>query len=208
MTMLNPAVGRVLKRPHHPLDVILICLRWYVADRLSLRSLDDMMAERGVSVDHSTVQRWAIKSRTKIRLARLRDRHVFGRQHSGCQGIGKVGAAWLSRTSFEGHVRPRCWHASWPERRCQYSGRCRDRPLAAVARRSVAPGFGRVHCALATTTGWVSRGLCGEVPRQDRHAIRRWQRGAGRSQKAGGEPVARVFVGPRSAQVTNVTAIA
>lgn len=146
--MLKPAVGRVLKRPHHPLDVILICLRWYVADRLSLRSLDDMMAERGVSVDHSTVQRWAIKSRTKIRLARLRDRHVFGRQHSGCQGIGKVGAAWLSRTSFEGHVRPQCRHASWPERRCQCSGRCRDRPLAAVARRSVAPGFGRVCTAL------------------------------------------------------------
>jgi transposase-like protein len=26
---LNPAVARVLKRPHYPLDVILTCVRWY-----------------------------------------------------------------------------------------------------------------------------------------------------------------------------------
>jgi len=36
-------------------------MRWYVAYPLSLRYLEEMMAERGVSVDHSTVHRWAIK---------------------------------------------------------------------------------------------------------------------------------------------------
>ena len=61
MKTLNPAVARVLKRLHYPLDVILTCVRWYVAYPLSLRHLEDMMAERGVSVDHSTVHRWAIK---------------------------------------------------------------------------------------------------------------------------------------------------
>jgi transposase-like protein len=61
MKTLNPAVARVLKRLHHPLDVILTCVRWYVAYPLSLRHLEDMMAERGVSVDHATVHRWAIK---------------------------------------------------------------------------------------------------------------------------------------------------
>ena len=55
------AVARVLKRLHYPLDVILTCVRWYVAYPLSLRHLEDMMAERGDSVDHSTVHRWAIK---------------------------------------------------------------------------------------------------------------------------------------------------
>ncbi|CAB3810870.1 IS6 family transposase ISBmu21 [Paraburkholderia fynbosensis] len=58
---MNPAVARVLKRLHYPLDVILICVRWYVAYPMSLRHLAYMMAERGVSVDHSTVHRWAIK---------------------------------------------------------------------------------------------------------------------------------------------------
>ena len=61
MKTLNPAVARVLKRLHYPLDVILTCVRWYGAYPLSLRHLEDMMAERGVSVDHSTVHRWAIK---------------------------------------------------------------------------------------------------------------------------------------------------
>jgi transposase-like protein len=61
MTTLNPALARVLKRLHYPLDVILTCVRWYVAYPLSLRHLEEMMAERGISVDHSTVHRWAIK---------------------------------------------------------------------------------------------------------------------------------------------------
>ena len=70
MKTLNPAVARVLKRLHYPLDVILTCVRWYVAYPLSLRNLEDMMAERGVSADHaskevalgdSAVHRWAVK---------------------------------------------------------------------------------------------------------------------------------------------------
>ncbi|MGA7813569.1 MAG: IS6 family transposase, partial [Caballeronia sp.] len=55
MTTLKSAVARVLKRLHYPLDVILTCVRWYVAYPLSLRHLEEMMAERGISVDHSTV---------------------------------------------------------------------------------------------------------------------------------------------------------
>jgi len=58
---LNPEVAKVLKRLHYPLDVILLCVRWYSAYPLSLRHLEEMMAERGTSVDHSTVHRWAIK---------------------------------------------------------------------------------------------------------------------------------------------------
>ena len=47
MKTFNPAVARVLKRLHYPLDVILTCVRWYVAYPLSLRHLEEMMAERG-----------------------------------------------------------------------------------------------------------------------------------------------------------------
>ena len=57
----NAAVSKALKRLHHPLDVMLTCVRWYVAYPLSLRHLEEMMSERAVSVDHSTVHRWAIK---------------------------------------------------------------------------------------------------------------------------------------------------
>lgn len=53
---LNPAVAKVLKRLHYPLDVILMCVRWYVAYSLSLRNLEEMMAERG--------SRWIIRAYT------------------------------------------------------------------------------------------------------------------------------------------------
>ncbi|WP_152979221.1 IS6 family transposase [Caballeronia cordobensis] len=58
---LPPGIGKVLKRLHYPLDVILLCVRWYVAYSLSLRNLEEMMAERGVEVDHSSVHRRVIK---------------------------------------------------------------------------------------------------------------------------------------------------
>ncbi|MGF6298087.1 hypothetical protein OKW42_001417 [Paraburkholderia sp. WC7.3d] len=61
MKALSPAVAKVLKRLHYPLEIMLVCVRWYVAYPLSLRNLEEMMAERGIAVDHSTVHRWAIK---------------------------------------------------------------------------------------------------------------------------------------------------
>ncbi|WP_156429534.1 IS6 family transposase [Burkholderia sp. TSV86] len=59
--MLAPGVAKVLKRLHFPLDIILLCVRWYVAYSLSLRNLEEMMADHGMEVDHSTVHRWVIK---------------------------------------------------------------------------------------------------------------------------------------------------
>jgi putative transposase len=56
----EPTVGKVMKRSHYPFEVILVCVRWYVAFPLSLRNLEEMMAERGSAVDHFTVHRWAI----------------------------------------------------------------------------------------------------------------------------------------------------
>ena len=44
-----------------PIDVILVCIRWYAAYPLSYRHLEEMMEERGVSVDHSFINRWAIR---------------------------------------------------------------------------------------------------------------------------------------------------
>lgn len=44
-----------------PIDVVLVCSRWYVAYPLSYWHREEMMAERGVSVDHSSINRWAIR---------------------------------------------------------------------------------------------------------------------------------------------------
>jgi len=42
-------------------DIILMTIRWYVAYALSFRDIEELMKERGVPVDRSTIQRWVIK---------------------------------------------------------------------------------------------------------------------------------------------------
>jgi transposase-like protein len=42
-------------------SVILLCVRWYLAYSLSLRDLEEMMAKRGISVDHATVGRGVVR---------------------------------------------------------------------------------------------------------------------------------------------------
>lgn len=51
MKMLNPAWSRVRKRLRYPFEAILSCVRWYVVYPRSLRHLQEMTAERGMSVD-------------------------------------------------------------------------------------------------------------------------------------------------------------
>jgi len=41
-------------------DIILQCVRWYLAYALSYRDLEEMMIERGIPVDHSTIQPWVV----------------------------------------------------------------------------------------------------------------------------------------------------
>ena len=52
---MNDAMGLVLKRLHYAIDVMLVCVRWYAAYPLSLRNLEEMMAERGVVFGRTTV---------------------------------------------------------------------------------------------------------------------------------------------------------
>ncbi|CAB3796377.1 hypothetical protein LMG28138_04070 [Pararobbsia alpina] len=52
---LNSTVARLLKRLHYPLDVLLMCGHGYVAYPLSLRLIKEIVAERRICVDHSTV---------------------------------------------------------------------------------------------------------------------------------------------------------
>jgi IS6 family transposase len=43
---------------HFEAEIILLCVRWYLRYALSYRDLEEMMAERGLSVDHTTIYRW------------------------------------------------------------------------------------------------------------------------------------------------------
>ena len=43
---------------HFDREIIVLCVRWYLRFRLSFRDLVEMMAERGLSMAHTTIMRW------------------------------------------------------------------------------------------------------------------------------------------------------
>jgi len=62
-----------------PIDVILVFIRWCTAYSLSYRNLEEIMEERGVSVEHSSINRWAIRFLQIIeKMARSYKRPVGG----------------------------------------------------------------------------------------------------------------------------------
>lgn len=48
------------KQRHFKSDIILMLVRWYVAYALSYRDVEELALERGLEVDHSTINRWVI----------------------------------------------------------------------------------------------------------------------------------------------------
>ena len=61
-TKMIEALRRVVQRMHYPLEVMLVCVRWYATYPLSFRNMEEMTAERGVFVDHSSsLHRWSMK---------------------------------------------------------------------------------------------------------------------------------------------------
>ncbi len=74
--MMIQALRIAIERMHYPLEVMLPCVRWYAAYPLSLRHIEEMMAERGVAVDHATVHRWAIKILPVLAARRFLERAI------------------------------------------------------------------------------------------------------------------------------------
>jgi len=68
------------KREHCPVDFITQCLHWYLAYSLSLRELDEMMAEHGIYVDQSTLHRWVIRLVPLFDKVFRRHKRVIGRR--------------------------------------------------------------------------------------------------------------------------------
>ena len=85
----------MFKGRHFEQSVILLCVRWYLAYGLSLRDLKEMMAERGISVDHSTIHRWVVHFAPLLadRFNR-RKRVVSGKWHADETYI-KVRGQWM-----------------------------------------------------------------------------------------------------------------
>ena len=94
LQLANSTLRHVIKRLHFPLEVMLTCVRWYVAYPLSLRHIEEMMQERGVFVDHVTVHRWAIKVLPVLAAVFRRRKRPVGRSWRMDETYIKVSGQW------------------------------------------------------------------------------------------------------------------
>ena len=93
-TKMIEALRLVVQRMHYPLEVMLVCVRWYAAYPLSFRNIEEMMAERGVFVDHSTLHRWSMKVLPVLAAAFRRRKRPVGLSWRMDETYIKVAGQW------------------------------------------------------------------------------------------------------------------
>jgi putative transposase len=75
-------------------EIILWGVRWYVAYPISYRQLEEMMGERGVTVDHSTLNRWVIKYAPEFEKAFRRRQRPVGSSWRLDETYVKIKGKW------------------------------------------------------------------------------------------------------------------
>ena len=59
LTLSSPMALNFANKQFPP-ATILMAVRWYAAYKLSYRNIEELLAERGVQVDHATIHRWVL----------------------------------------------------------------------------------------------------------------------------------------------------
>ena len=85
----------MFKGRHFDQSLILLCVRWYLAYGLSLRDLMEMMAERGISIDHSTIHRWVVHFSPVLLKQFSRRKRSVGRKWHMDETYIKVRGQWM-----------------------------------------------------------------------------------------------------------------
>ncbi len=77
-------IRKSFRRLHFPVDIIAQCVRWYLGYSLSIRNLEEIMAEWGIVVDHSTLHQWC---------------PCWIRRSAGINVLGVAGDEWMKHIS-------------------------------------------------------------------------------------------------------------
>jgi transposase-like protein len=80
---------------HFDREVILLCVRWYLRYKLSLRDLVEMMAERGLELVHTTIMRWVQRYVPEFEKSRARYARKVGRSWRVDETYLKVRGRWV-----------------------------------------------------------------------------------------------------------------
>jgi len=88
-------------------EIILWGVRWYFAYPISYRQLEELMGERGVAVDHSTLNRWVIRYAPECEKAFRRRQYPVGRSWRLDETYVKIRGKWAylyRAVDKEGHT--------------------------------------------------------------------------------------------------------
>jgi transposase-like protein len=77
-----------------PSDVIVLAVRWYLRFGLSYRDVEELLAERGVEVDHVTVYRWVVRFTPLLADAARPCRHAVGDRWQVDETYVRVAGRW------------------------------------------------------------------------------------------------------------------
>src|SRR5512132_2573158 len=77
-----------------PPEVITLAVRWYLRFALSYRDVEELLAERGIEVDHVTVYRWVQRFAPEFAEAARARQHIIGDRWHVDETYLKVGGTW------------------------------------------------------------------------------------------------------------------
>jgi IS6 family transposase len=91
---LAPIPGSAFAGFCFPSDVIVLAVRWYLRFALSYRDVEEVLAERGIEVDHVTIYRWVQRFTPLLAEAARPCRHAVGDRWFVDETYVKVSGQW------------------------------------------------------------------------------------------------------------------
>ncbi len=97
-----------------PREVIAVAVRWYLRYGLSYRDVEELLAERGIEVDHVTIYRWVQTFTPEFIDSARPARHATGNRWFVDETYVKVAGRWtyLYRAVDQRGQSSRCWSAT------------------------------------------------------------------------------------------------
>ena len=83
-----------LKGCHFPKCIVLQAVYWYLRYALSYRDIEELMQERGVDVDHATLQRWVVKYTPMVEAKFRMKKRTVGRSWRMDETYIKIKGTW------------------------------------------------------------------------------------------------------------------
>jgi transposase, IS6 family len=143
--MASPGSSSVFAGFRFPREVIAVAVRWYLRYGLSYRDVEELLAERGVTVDHVTIYRWVQRFTPEFIEAAPLCRHAPGDRWFADETYVKVAARWtyLYRPSNSTARSSTC---CYPQRRDLAAARSTSHDSIFSSRSGASGPTGAVQC--------------------------------------------------------------